>query len=80
MSEWRPADWECGGGYQDEVNGELLDNYMTRTYEAGADAMLAALRGKTVFENHVDGEWVYVHMRADDIKGYTVVFIPDEKA
>ncbi len=52
-------------------------------YEAGADAMLAALKGKTHEETrltgnpHIDGEWVYVEMRAADIKGWSVVFIPD---
>ena len=41
---WRPSDWVKGGGYQDEVNGEFLWNFLCDDYEAGADAMLEALK------------------------------------
>ena len=38
---WRPSDWiTC---YQDEINGEFKDNYMSDAFEAGADAMLESL-------------------------------------
>lgn len=39
---YRPPNWEYGGGFQDEVNGRFLNNYITDAYEAGADAMLEA--------------------------------------
>ena len=72
---WRPEGWPERPCNCDDT--WCLQCSEWRDREAGADAMLAALRGKAVSENHVDGEWVYVHMRVEDIKGYTVVFIPD---
>ena len=44
MKKYRPEGWLHGGGYQDEINGSLIDNYMTDDYEAGADAMLELLK------------------------------------
>ncbi len=81
MSEWRPEE-----GWENPYNDGSCDcrqGAEGTAYEAGADAMLAALKGKTHEETrltgnpHIDGEWVYVEMRAADIKGWSVVFIPD---
>ena len=50
--------------------------------DIGADAMLKALRGVRVEDNrieHIDGDWVYIHMNAKDIEGFTILFIPDEE-
>ena len=49
---WRPEGWFRGGGYQDDVNGNYVDNEYTDLYEMGADAMLEALR----YELAVDDE------------------------
>ncbi len=84
MAEWRPEGWENPHHAKVKAGkGNGKDMAFSLAYEAGADAMLAALRGKRHEETRftgdprVDGKWVFVEMRAEDIKGWSVVFIPD---
>ena len=87
MKEWRPEGFENPYTPDLEQTEEYLDHGARdqSIFEDGADAMLAALRGKVHEETrlsgnpHIDGEWVYVEMRAEDIKGWSVVFVPDKE-
>ena len=65
MSEWRPKGWE-----KFLENTGLLGGDIT-LIEAGADAMLVALRARN--------SCVFIEGIRITIDGGTVVFIPDEK-
>ena len=80
---WRPSkDWLYGEGYQDEVNGEYKDNFITDAFEAGADALLRVLKKEAIHIRTVTG-WKYLKdsykewLHGDEV-GY-IAFIPDEK-
>lgn len=72
---FRPKDWVVGGN--PKIDGVQYHNHDDEdSYEAGADAMLEALRGNTIsvlsFRWSADAsDW------ADRHKGH-LVFIPDE--
>ncbi len=88
MAEWRPDGWKndyrreadvCGrqGHYRQGVRA----NSEAMAYEAGADAMLAALKTDGNADYCEAGDWIETVADNDDgahISG-TWVFIPDEK-
>ncbi len=69
MSEWRPEGWVLPNGIGDETP--------PMAYEAGADAMLAALRAE--HPCHVNAEGMSINFPLGVIKG-SFVFIPDAPA
>ncbi len=90
MSEWRPEGWENDFEYKRALEGEYL--LPSVVFEAGADAMLAALREGGVYGQYTEGvdegPWIVgdggEYFDISDVvsdenkKGY-LVFIPDKE-
>ena len=71
MSEWRPEGWE---NPYDDGSCDCRQGAEGTAYEAGADAILAAL--KAGHPCHVDAEGISINFPKGYIKG-SFVFIPD---
>lgn len=75
---WRPKDWE---EQFKEFNPKSPDDRMTRSlFEAGADAMLEALRLKALEQNQAGVVTFKIYEDEESLVGtYVVLQIPDEE-
>ena len=72
MNKWRPKDWdECGGNWCRNAYNERKWTEYGEAYEAGADAMLEALRGRGL---PTDGTFL-----GAPVEHGILVVIPDDK-
>ena len=76
MSEWRPESWENDFEYKRALEGEYL--LPSVVFEAGADAIVAALREQG---GRVKIEDTYVSINVSFYQGSRghLVFIPDKE-